>query len=144
MMDYWFNFAVKHARTLEEWGAIGKFLNDPNVGVNVNGTEWPTASETENILILDEEISTASISSDRVDICALFDSIGYVAPYQYPYVESTTTTPEPSDGDAKEDDDGGLKSGTVVLIVLGILVGLLIIGCLIYLACQRAWVQVIP
>merc|ERR1719361_455743 len=98
MMDYWFNFAVNH---------------DPNEGVNVSSTVWPEVSESENIFILDEELSTASISSDRADICAFFDSIGYVPPYKYPNV----------DGTAKEDDDGGLESGTIVLIVIGVLVG---------------------
>jgi len=57
-----------------------------------------------------------------------FDSIGYVPPYKYPNV----------DGTAKEDDDGGLEPGTIVLIVIGILVGVLIIGCLIYMAYRQS------
>merc|ERR1739838_566874 len=74
IMDYWFNFASNH---------------DPNTGVSVD-TEWPGIDDSENIMILDEELSTASISTDRVDICAMFDSVGYIAPYSYPDVDTTT------------------------------------------------------
>jgi len=127
MMDYWFNFAVNH---------------DPNVGVDVSGTVWPEVSESENIFILDEELSTASISSDRLsDICTFFDSIGYVAPYKYPNMTipfPSTNTTTTSDPDAKESDNDGLEGGTIAVIVIGVLVGVLVIGCLIYMAYQQS------
>merc|ERR1711972_693865 len=81
----------------------------------------------------DEELSTASISTDRADICAFFDSMGYVAPYNYPSTDTTTT----SDPDAKKSDDDGLGGGTIAVIVIGVVVGALIIAALIYMAYQQ-------
>merc|ERR1712083_1194987 len=118
MMDYWFNFASNH---------------NPNEGVSVD-VRWPGVNESDNIFILDETISTASISTDRVDICALFDSVGYVPPFSYPDVDETTTT----DPDAAEEgDDDALSGGTIAFIVIATVVALVIIVFLIYMGCEQ-------
>merc|ERR1712087_844281 len=88
----------------------------------------------DNIMVFDGEIGTASISTDRVDICAMFDSVGYYAPHSYPDVGMTTTTDPEA---AEEGDDEELKGGTIAVIVIGILVFLVIVVCLVYMGCQQ-------
>lgn len=94
MRDYWFNFASNH---------------DPNVGVSVD-MEWSGVSERGNILVFDEDISTQSLYRDRVEICAFFDSIGYVAPFSMPDTES-----------AEEDESSAVK---ITTMLIGSLIGL--------------------
>ena len=128
MRDYWLNFASSL---------------DPNNGISVDA-EWPefsTATDSANIFVLDETISTASTDSDRVEVCAFFDSIGYIAPFSMPDVDATSTTEEATTTDdqdaAEEGDDEALTGGTVVVIIVGTVVAVVFIGLLVYMACQQ-------
>jgi len=64
MRNYWFNFAKYH---------------DPNKGVPVD-VQWPGIVEENNIMVLDERKEAIAISTDRAEICAFFNSIGYMEP----------------------------------------------------------------
>jgi len=106
MRNYWFNFAANH---------------DPNMGVSVD-VEWPGVSDSDNILVFDDEISTKSMVSDRVEICAFFDSIGYVAPFSMPDTEtsttSTTTDPDATAGKTESFGSGAMIFGIILAVLI--------------------------
>jgi len=67
-------------------------------------TQWPGIKEENNIMVLDETKRTIAMSTDRAEICAFFNSIGYMEPcdWKIPGLALNTTDDSECDADGLE------------------------------------------
>merc|ERR1712129_46218 len=85
------------------------------------GNEWPQYVQddgVENFVVFGGEdgalLSTAATSDDRVELCAFWDSVGYVAPF----LEVSEPTNDPTNGPTMVGEgDGALGRGTAMWII---------------------------